>query len=276
MSGTPASASEPRESDLLVPFESQSIPEDYKEYYKTKRNNFFSSIQGFPEMWKYYLLLDAIWLREFSDLKPPGHVNQWFPLVLFFNAHAKIRISVELALSGCMAEARSILRDAIEFVAHAHAMISDPKLQAVWLGKNEEADAFKNAFERQKKEGLFKGLEELHRTWGQLSESGSHATLNSICDRFTTIKSDDRARAWQFAYCGVEPRLWAMSLFSMLLTCFTMERTFFNDYHSRLKLDHVLVRMRAEFEMHKEHVRRDLGARYNVEPPAPKSMIHVS
>jgi hypothetical protein len=275
MSTTPASLSEPEESDLLVPFESQNIPADYKEYYKIKRNNFFASIQGFPEMWKYYILLDAIWLRGFSDLKPPGHVNQWFPLVLFFNAHAKIRISIELALSGCLAEARSILRDAIEFVAHAHTMLSDPQLQTVWLSKNEEAEAFKHAFERHKKQGIFKDLEELHRTWGQLSETGSHATLNSICDRFTTTKSDDGGRAWQLRYCGVDPRLWAMSLFSMLLTCFTMERTFFNDYESRLKLDHVLVCMRSEFETYKEQVRDYLKVRYKVEPPAPKSIISI-
>jgi len=270
---TPESPSERPESDLLVPFESQHIPADYKEYYKIKRNNFFASIQGFPEMWKYYVLLDAIWLREFSDLKPPGHVNQWFPLILFFNAHAKIRISIELALSGCMAEARSILRDAIELVAHAHTMLRDPQLQTVWLSKNEEEEAFKDAFERHKKEGIFKGLEELHRTWGQLSETGSHATLNSMCDRFTSTRSADGTTAWQLWYCGVAPRMWAMSLFSMLLTCFTMERTFFSDYDSRLKLDHVLVNMRGEFETYKEQVREYLTVHYKVEPPVPKSII---
>jgi hypothetical protein len=95
----------------------------------------------------------------------------------------------ELALAGCLAEGRSILRDAIEFVAHAHTMLRDPKLQTVWLSKNEERQAFSDAFQRHKKEGIFRGLEELHRTWGQLSEIGSHATLNSICDRFTATES---------------------------------------------------------------------------------------
>ena len=130
MEDAPPKANEPQESDLLLPFESQHIPADYKEYYTAKRNNFFASIQGFPEMWRYYTLLDAIWLREFGDLKPPGNVNQWFPLILFFNAHAKIRISIELALSGCLAEARSILRDAIEFVAHAHRMLAETYCQS--------------------------------------------------------------------------------------------------------------------------------------------------
>src|SRR5208283_5746171 len=71
----PTRPHEPKESDLLVPFEAENIPADYKEYYKTKRNNFFASIQRFREMWKYYILLDALWLRELSDLQHPGHVH---------------------------------------------------------------------------------------------------------------------------------------------------------------------------------------------------------
>jgi len=276
MGNPPPKTSEPQETDLLVPFESQHIPADYNEYYRTKRNNFFASIQGFPEMWRYYTLLDAVWLREFSDLKPPGNVNQWFPLILFFNAHAKIRISIELAFSGCLAEGRSILRDGIEFVAHAHRMIGDPQLQRVWLSKNEDQPAFSNAFERHKREGLFKGLEELHRSWGQLSESGSHATLNAICDRFITRRSaDGQPEAWEFRYCGIDQRFWAMSLFSMLLTCFTMEQTFFKIYEDRLGLDHVLVGMRAGFEKYKEQLREIPKRRYDVEPSTPESMIDL-
>ena len=276
MESAPPTTSEPQESDLLVPFESQNIPADYKEYYKTKRNNFFASVQGFPEMWRYYTLLDAIWLREFGDLKPPGNVNQWFPLMLFFSAHAKIRISIELAFSGCLAEARSILRDGVESVAHAHRMLADPQLQIVWLSKNEDQQAFSDAFERHKKEGLFKGLEELHRTWGQLSESGSHATINAMCDRCVTRRSaDGQPEAWEYRYCGVDQRLWGMSLFSMLLTCFTMERTFFKNYEERLGLDHVLVQMRTEFERYKEQLREIVKRRYDVKRPISESMIEL-
>ncbi len=133
---------EPKESDLLVPFEIEHLPQDYKEYYLIKRNNFFASIQGFPEMWKYYTMLDAIWLQEISDLKPPSSAAQLFPLMLYINAHAKIRVGIELALSGCLAEARSILRDGIEFVAHAHTMLNRPELQEVWLSKKDEQKAF--------------------------------------------------------------------------------------------------------------------------------------
>ena len=274
MSTNPTPRREPQESDLLVPFEIENIPKDYKEYYAVKRNNLFSSIQGFPEMWKYYTMLDEIWLREFSDLKPPGRAAQLFPLMLYINAHAKMRISIELALSGCMSEARSIMRDAVEFVGHAHAMIVDPALQTVWIKKNDEHEAFSRAFEHNKKQGLFKGLGELHRTWGQLSETGSHPNLNCICDRFVIAKSGDEVQSWQLNYLGVpDQRVWAMSLFSLLLTCFTMENTFFNDYAGRLNLDHVLGDMRTAFEGRKETTREYLKFRYNVQLPVPEGIV---
>lgn len=273
----PKPKTEAQESDLLVPFESQNIPERYREYYKIKRNNFFFGIQGFPELWKYYVLLDEIWLREFDDLKPARDPNRMFPLLLYFNAHAKIRVSIELGLSGCLAEARSILRDAIEFVAHAHAMLLDAKLQKTWLNKNDGGgalEAFKNAFERHKKQNVFKGLDELHKTWSQLSEWGSHANLNAICERFVQVTSEEGVE-FRLIYTGAEPRTWAMSLFSMLLACFTMERTLFSDYQDRLKLDDGLMRKRDEFERYKEQLRRTLINLYQVKPPKRKSLIHV-
>jgi hypothetical protein len=121
------------ENELLVPFESQNLPTEYKEYYLAKRQNLFASIQGFSEIFNCYMLLDRIWLREFHDAKVASDPNRMFPLTLYFNAHAKIRVCMELALSGCLAEARSILRDAIEFVAHAHHMLTDPALQLAKL-----------------------------------------------------------------------------------------------------------------------------------------------
>jgi hypothetical protein len=90
-----------------------------------------------------------------------------------------------------------------------------------------------------------------------------------MCDRFEIIDYGDGRGAWQLNYCGVEPRFWAVSLFSMLLTCFTMEQTFFGDYEGRLKLDHILVGMRCEFQSYKEHVREYLKVRYDVKPPVP-------
>src|ERR1700723_2080131 len=87
---------EPQENDLLVPFEQQNIPTEYKEYYRIKRGNFFGSIQRFSGMWKYYMDLDKIWMREFDDLESSFGRDRFFPSTLFFNAHAKMRVGIEL------------------------------------------------------------------------------------------------------------------------------------------------------------------------------------
>jgi hypothetical protein len=272
MTSTATALSSLEETDkLLHKFEIDNIPDQYRTYYGIKRNNFFASIQGFPEMWQYYLRLDAIWMREFADLQSARDATRMFPLLLYFNAHAKMRTAMELAFSGCMAEARSILRDAIEFVAHAHTMISDPELQKTWLSKNDgnaALEEFKNAFGRQKKTGVFKGLDELHKTWGELSEAGSHANINAIVDRFVQLMADDHIE-FRLNYTGPEDhKLWALGLFAMLLTCSTMEQTLFSDYEGRLKLDNELMRMTGEFDKYKEHLRQMLIKRYKVEPPS--------
>jgi len=274
LSTAPATAPKVRDCDLLAKFEIDNIPEEYRQYYAAKRNNFFASVQNFPDLWRYYILLDGIWMREFADLELSSDPDRTFPLLLYFNAHAKVRVAMELAFSGCMAEARSVLRDAIEFVAHAHTMLNDAELQKTWLNKNDgkaAVEEFKDAFERQKKEGVFKGLADLHRVWGELSETGSHANLNAMCDRFVHVTSDDHVE-FRLNYTGLESRTWYLSLFSMLLTCFTMEQTLFNDYDARLKLDDGLRRMRDEFEVFKEQLREDTKARYKLRPP---SGVHV-
>src|ERR1700690_1364084 len=95
------------ESDLLVAFDRQVLPSDYKDYYRTKRNNFFASIQKSPQLWDYYLMLDRIWFREIDVLKPTSP-NRGFPVIVYINAHAKIRVAIELAFTGCLPESRSI------------------------------------------------------------------------------------------------------------------------------------------------------------------------
>jgi len=279
---TPTAPSTLDENKLLVEFERKNIPAQYREYYATKRNNFFASVQGFNEMWDYYLRLDAVWMRSFADLHVARDPNRMFPLLLYFNAHAKIRIAMELAFTGCMSEARSILRDAVEFVAHAHWMLTDPELQKTWLSKNDNEDAlnaFKGAFEHSKKDQVFKGLDELHKTWGELSETGSHANINATVDRFVQV-TDDENIEFKLNYTGVHnQQLWGMMIFSMLLTCSTMESVFFSDHEDRLKLDNELMQMRADCDRVKEQLRQAVIVRYRLEPPggvhvAPKPIIY--
>jgi hypothetical protein len=274
MSNAQQVQTEPRENDLLARFEIDNIPAGYREYYLAKRANFRTSIVQFPALWRFYQLLDKIWLREFEDLNSASDPQRMFPLLVFFNAHAKIRVSLELAFSACMAEARSILRDAVECTAHAHLMMTDPELQKTWLNKNDAEKAFEDAFVRHKKEGLFRGLNELHKQWGQLSETGSHSTINAMCDRFKIVESQTHVQ-FRLNYCGVEPQLWTKSVFSMLLVSSLMEKIMFRDFETRLGLDDRLQRMRTDALVQKEQLRRELIIRCGIKRPPSKSMVYT-
>ncbi len=148
-------------------------------------------------------------------------------------------------------------------------MLNDISLQETWLEKIEgkkQEEAFKDAFERNKKKGLFKGLEELHKTWGQLSETGSHANAAAMAERFVQIEADEHVD-FHLNYTGTETQMWVTSVFTMLLTCFTMEDTFFKDYNDRLKLDAELLRKRAAFEKLKEQLRKSIIDKFQLTPP---------
>lgn len=256
-------------TDLLLAFEAQNIPKAYLPYYEARRQNFFASIQGFPNLWKMFMALDAIWLREFDDLKPVTDPNRLFPIMVYVSAHAKIRLAMELAFSACLGEARSILRDAIESVAHAHVMLGDPKLQKVWLSKDDgktEEKAFTEAFLKNKADRLFKGLKELHEKFGELSETGSHTTLMSMVGRLS-FETDSTGMSFNLNYTGTEPAMLEKSIFMLLLTCFVIEDTFNRDYEDRLKLDITLVKMRKEFAELKEQLRKEIIIKHKIQPP---------
>jgi hypothetical protein len=262
----------PNENDILLPFERQAIPEHYRPYYMVKRNNFFASLQGSTDHWRYYQILDKNLLNEFDDMATARDVNRMFPLALFFNAHAKIRISMELAFARCMEEARSILRDAVETAVYAHYMLSDPKLQKIWLSKDDgpqETKDFREAFEKDKKAKLFKGLPELHEQWGRLSETGAHSTPQALATRFHVTESEKDIH-YQLNYTGVEDRSWEPEAFTMLLTVSMLERLVFENYEGRLKLDVSLTRNRELADRMKEKLRRSIITKHTIQPPARK------
>ena len=232
---------------ILLPIEQEAIPQHYLPYYEAKRCNFFAAIQRSPDLWRYFQLLDKVLLTEFEDMRTVRDPNSIVPLALALNAHAKTRISIELTFARCMEEARSIMRDAIETAVYAHYMHQNPPLQKIWSSKDESTEAakeFSQAFEKDKRTKLFKGLPELHQQWGRLSETGAHATLQAIVHRFK-MRETDKDINYHLNYTGVEDREWEPECFTMLLTVSMLERLVFEDYRTRLQLDADLVRNRA-------------------------------
>jgi hypothetical protein len=108
-----------------------------RDYYRIKRNKFFATIQKCHDLWEFFCKVDEIWKQELSDLVVAQDPDRSLPLALYINAHAKIRVSIELAFSQCMQEARSVLRDAVECGAHAHHMLRDPANLRAWQEKNQ-------------------------------------------------------------------------------------------------------------------------------------------
>ena len=211
----------------LLPFERQAFPAEYLEYYAIKRNNLFASIQAFSDLWNFYHLLDQIWLREFSDFEFLREEEQVNPLNLFMVVHAKTRISIELAFSTNFGEARSLLRDAVEYAAHAHHMYKLPEKQLVWINKELDPKAFRKAFEEHKRNGLFAGLENLYEDWRSLSDLGSHANIASISQHLHIEEEPDGTRRHEVRYTGgqsIEDS--EQTLFSLLSTCWKMQNLF--------------------------------------------------
>jgi hypothetical protein len=266
---------EPTEKDVLTEFEQQQIPEHYKGYYKNKRHNFFSTIQQFPYIWSCFTHLDKIVQREFEDMQRLTNPNMQFPMVLLMNGHAKVRIAIELACSTSFPEAQSIMRDAIESIAHAHRLASDPSLLKPWLEKQDgEAarEVFKNEFELYKAQRLFKELPELHDFWKRYSEWGSHTNLESIVSRFMH-QTTDTDLVLRLNYLGGEPRTLVPALFELVIVFSLIEKTIFKLNKDRLHLDSELVTMREQFEVEKEATRQHVIREFKIPPPAQKILL---
>jgi hypothetical protein len=260
---------------LLLDLE-KGFPDHYKEYYGAKRNNLFASIQAAPRLWSAFMLLDKIWLREFQDMRTAIDTSRMFPMLLFMNAHSKIRIGFELGFSCCLHEAQSIFRDAIESAAHAHRVFFDPELQKLWVSKNDDADslkAFNTEFWHCKEERLFEGLPELYQRWKQYSEWGSHTNPVSIVSKFV-MHETDKHLDWRLNYTGVEPRTLVTALFVLLIDFSLMEKVLFKDCSERLKFDHELLTMRLEFESEKERLRKAIIDEFKI--PAPNMAVSHS
>jgi hypothetical protein len=270
---SPTQAPRISEQGDLLPVENAHLRGEYRNYYLHKRNNFFATIQAFPKLWDCFLLLDEIWFQEISDFKRIGDLRQPFPLVFLMNAHAQYRSAFELGFSTRLGDAWNVLRTAIESAVHGLKIYREPQFAKVWLEKDDgkqQFEAFKDAFERNKRESLFPashGLDRLHNYYSQFSEWGTHTTLSAMSARFRTEESTTDVQ-WILDYLETDPSKLAASLFSILDASHAMEKAFFQCFRDRLQLDTDLVKMRSEFERRKLEVRDGIVARFKLTPPA--------
>lgn len=189
------------------------------------------------------------------------------------DGHAKFRLAREVAFSACLGEAWDLLRGGIESVAHASKILREPCMLSVWLNKDGgkgDQEAFKDAFERNKKDNLFPaqhGLEKLYYYWSKYSEWGSHTTVRSVAQRFKSHETDTHVE-WRLNYTGAEENHLSLVLLDILTAAFLMENALYSGFRDRLQFDTSLNDMRDEFQGCWVRERDDVVKRYKIAIPA--------
>jgi len=253
----------------LLPLEDQKFHAEFKRYFRHKRGNFLKAMTEFADLWECFQLLNDIWMREMADLNVLRDKDQLLPRMLFTAAHSKFISALELGFSCCIGDAYSLLRDGIEFTAHAHKIFSEPSVTQIWADKMKgkaHTGAYDKIFTHEKKKNLFPhklGLKPLHFYYAQLSEIGTHSNTISLGKSFKDLSTPQRI-SWGFAYFETDPKKIATFLFTMLVIAGHMEETFFGCYGTRLNLDYELVNMRTKFNAMKEQQRHFLRTKYKI------------
>jgi hypothetical protein len=261
-------------SDVLAPFESKALRGDYRAYFETKRENFRASINNLPLLWDCFQLLDEIWIRELADTQQIKDPNLALPAALFRDAHARLRIAMELAFYCCVHEAFNSLRLGIEGVYHACKILNNPEQieqrARVWVesaNRTRNAEkAFNVLFEQNKRQSFDEcGISSLYRFWNDFSRY-SHSNMDSFSIRLESVQSATGV-TWNVHYFEGRPPNIAGTIFWLLLGSVEMEKALFERFKARLSLDPFLVDLRKRFDDTKEEARRDIIRRFNWKPP---------
>lgn len=247
----------------------------YSDFLRDKGECFQNTVKAFPQIWEALELLDAIWSRELDDFHTVGD-QPVLPLLLFFEAHSRVRISVELGFSRCFSESWAVLRSGIESVVFASHILQNPRVLRTWSSKQSELAklrAFKRVFEKARKQGLSSAsknsLKPLHQYWVRFSGFGSHTSFRSLAMRLTREPSENM-NAINFNYLEVTREVAHASLVDLLACSYAMERTLFMGLRSRLDLDTTLADMRRRFAAMWHQVSQDLEAEL---PPLARSAV---
>lgn len=239
---------EVNEDDLLLPFERCVLRDPFREYIKVKRNNRFAAMQTLPQVWAVIELLDSIWERELRDLYKVIDASIPLPLSLFMGAFLRTRVSFELGLSGCIGESADLMRGAVEYGVQGMRILQNPELAEVWLNKDKgkgEYKVYRESFEPEKKDRLFKDQDALHHYWAQFSEWGSHATKAALALRMRFDEREDLKSTFEFFETD-HTRL-AEFLLMLLDAAHRLELILFDCFRTRLALDVGLSDMRSRF-----------------------------
>jgi hypothetical protein len=161
--------------------------------------------------------------------------------------------------SGCLPEAADLLRTGVESAVHAYRIKADPSLAVVCLQKDDAVDrrAYPEAFEKQKKTRLFKGLDDLHQYYTKFSE-WSHTTVTSLAFKSELTESDTDLN-FRHQYFETNPKKLRSFITLAIGAVAAIEQTFFRSFSRRLELDVVHLRRRQQVQVTLQRVRLTAG-----------------
>jgi hypothetical protein len=256
--------------DDFSKFRQQHFSAEYLKYWKIKENNFAATIQSFPSLWRLFMQLDEILLKEFEISSPLSDQRQLIPRMLMTHSHSQFRLASELAFSTCPHEAYSLMRGAIESAVFGEKLFRHPELVKVWMSRRDselDKKEFDNHFRANRKKNLFTGkseLEKLHVYWVQWSELSSHSSMEDMARR-TQMESAPGAENFVIHYFERDQRYVCLAAFQALEAMALIESLLYTMFEGRLQLHPTLADERQAFARGKEAFRqgaiRDFGIR---------------
>lgn len=261
------------EEELFLPHEREVLRGGWRDYFKVKRECWLATLQRCGNLWKLFVQVDELFLREISDLEKRPDPDKFLPQLLFIKSHQSIRVAAEVGFSTHFTQAYDLTRTAIEFAVHAHKIYRNPRLAEVWLSKDDgkkELDAFRDEFERNKKKNLFPDrypfLVELHDLYGRFSDWGSHATVASLAQHYRKTE-DANFHYYKITYTEADPQKITSSLYYLISAFSAIEKTFHDVFSARLSLDTQLQKMRARLDSDKAALAKAMVKEFKIEGP---------
>lgn len=256
--------------DDFSKFRQQHFSVEYLKYRNIKENNLVATVQSFPHLWKLFMQLDDILMKEFETTSPLSDQRQLIPRMLMTHAHSQFRLATELAFSTCPHEAYSLMRGAIESAVFAEKLFRHPELVKVWMSRR-EGEAEKREFERHfranRKKNLFTGkreLEKLHGHWVQWSELSSHSSMDDMARR-TQMETSGGAENFVIHYFERDQQYVCMAALQGLEGMALIESLLYTMFEGRLQLHPTLTQERQAFERSKETFTRSIIQKFGIQ-----------
>lgn len=258
-------------SDDFAKFRKQRFSDEYLAYWKIKENNFAATIQSFEDLWKLFMQLDGILMKDFEASTPLSDQRQLIPRMLMNHAHSQFRVATEMVFSTCPHEAFSLMRGAIESAVVAEKLFHHPELATVWMSKAESEaheKEFDKHFRANRKMNLFTGkpeLERLHSFWARWSEVSSHSNMGDMARR-TQMESAGSAENFILHYFERDQRYVCLAAVDILQAMALIEKLLYTMFEGRLQLHPTLPQERDAFAKKAEVFRQKIIQKFDIQP----------